>query len=377
MNENPLRKLESYRQSIWLDFISRGAIDSGQLNRWIQEDGVSGITSNPSIFEKAIAETHEYDSAIRATAGGQKPVEDLFQALAIEDIQRAADLLRPIYDQTGAGDGYVSIEVSPGLAHDTQGSISEARNLWKSVNRPNVMIKIPGTREGLPAIRQMLGEGVNVNITLLFGLPRYREVTEAFLGGLEDLAASGRKPLNQAASVASFFLSRIDVLIDPMLDKIIQGGGPNAEIAKSIQGQVAIASAKVAYQMYQEIFQSARFKKLDAQGAHTQRLLWASTSTKNPNYSDVKYVDALIGPDTINTVPVETLDAYRDHGHPMLTLNSDVDQAYRVLDQLATLGINLDAITQQLEDEGVDKFKKSFDQLMESLKKSRSAVMER
>lgn len=375
MSENPLKKLEAYGQSIWMDFISRGTINSGQLARWIQQDGVSGMTSNPSIFEKAIVESHDYDASIRAMAGDQKPVEDLFQAMAVEDIQRAADLFRPIYDKTQGVDGYVSIEVSPGLAHDTQGSIDEARKLWKMVDRPNVLIKIPGTREGLPAIRQMLGEGVNINITLLFGLPRYREVAEAYLGGLEDLLASKRKPLNKAASVASFFLSRIDVLIDPMLEKMIQEGGPKADKAKAVHGQVAIASAKVAYEMYHEIFQSARFQKLAQQGAHPQRLLWASTSTKNPNYSDVKYVEALIGPDTIDTVPVETLDAYRDHGKPSNTLEQNTDQAHRVLNHLAELGISLDAVTQQLEDEGVKKFEKSFTQLMDALKKSRSEVM--
>lgn len=376
MSENPLKTLEAYGQSIWMDFISRGVIDSGQLSRWIQADGVSGMTTNPSIFEKAIGESHDYDASIRAMVGEQKSVEEMFQSLAVEDVQRSADLFRPIYDRTGGGDGYVSIEVSPGLAHDTQGSITEARKLWSWVNRPNVMVKIPGTREGLPAIRQLLGEGVNINITLLFGLPRYREVTEAYLGGLEDLLASQRKPLKNAASVASFFLSRIDVLVDPMLEKIMQDGGPKAELAKNVHGQTAIASAKIAYQMFHEIFSSGRFQKLSAQGAHTQRLLWASTSTKNPNYSDVKYVDALIGPDTIDTVPVETLDAFRDHGHPDVRLDKDVDQAHRVLDQLAELGISLDAVTQQLENEGVEKFIKSFGQLMDSLTKSRSVVIQ-
>lgn len=374
MGENPLKILESYGQSIWMDFISRGVIDSGQLSKWIQEDGVSGMTTNPTIFEKAIGETHDYDAAIRVLAGEQKTVEEMFQSIAVEDVQHSADLFRPIYEKTGGGDGFVSIEVSPGLAHDTQGSIAEARKLWAWVNRPNVMVKIPGTKEGLPAIRQLLGEGVNINITLLFGLPRYREVTEAYMGGLEDLLASQRKPLKNSASVASFFLSRIDVLVDPMLEKIMQAGGLKAEQARNTHGQTAIASAKVAYQMYHEIFNSGRFKKLAAQGAHTQRLLWASTSTKNPQYSDVKYVDALIGPDTVDTVPVETLDAFRDHGHPAVRLDRDVDQAHRVLDQLAELGISLDAVTQQLEDDGVEKFIKSFNQLMDTLTKSRTVI---
>ena len=294
MNKNPLLGLETFGQSVWLDYLRRNALDNGEIQGLIRDDGVSGLTSNPSIFEKAIAGSHDYDSAIRTMALEGKSIEEIYQALTVEDIQHAADLFRPIYDRLEGGDGFVSLEVSPKLAHDTAGTIAEARRLWTAVNRPNLLIKVPGTREGLPAIQQLIGEGINVNVTLLFGLPRYKEVAEAYLTGLETSSASG-KPLNRIASVASFFLSRIDVLIDPMLEKLRLEGKPVAEIVAGLHGQVAIASAKVAYQIYQEIFGSERFQKLSKQGAHSQRLLWASTSTKNPEYSDVKYVETLIG----------------------------------------------------------------------------------
>ena len=374
MNSNPLIALEALGQSIWTDFIRRSSIESGELKRWIEQDGVSGVTSNPTIFEKAIGGSHDYDDAIRALALQGKSIEAMYEMITVEDIRGAADLFKPVYERTGGGDGYVSIEVSPGLAHDTQASIEEARRLWALVDRPNVMVKVPGTRAGLPAIRQLIGEGININITLLFGLERYREVVDAYLGGLEDLQAKG-KPLDRAASVASFFLSRIDVLLDPQLEKIARAGGPKAELARSLQGQVAIASAKVAYQIFQEMFASERFQKLARQGARPQRVLWASTSTKNPAYSDVKYVEALIGPQTIDTIPVETLDAYRDHGHPQRTLDKDVDQAYRVIEDLASLDFSLAETTQQLEDEGVEKFVASYNQLMDTLTKRRAEAL--
>ena len=301
-----------------------------------------------------------------------KSIEEIYQALTVEDIQHAADLFRPIYDRLEGGDGFVSLEVSPKLAHDTAGTIAEARRLWTAVNRPNLLIKVPGTREGLPAIQQLIGEGINVNVTLLFGLPRYREVAEAYLIGLETLAASG-KPLNRIASVASVFLSRIDVLVDPKLEKLRLEKGPAAEIVAGLHGQVAIASAKVAYQIYQEIFGSERFKKLSKQGAHSQRLLWASTSTKNPEYSDVKYVETLIGRETINTIPVETLNAFREHGKPASRLEEGTQEAYRVLEGLHQAGIDLDASTQELEDEGVTKFSQAFEKLMAALQEKRAA----
>ncbi|MGE5222546.1 MAG: bifunctional transaldolase/phosoglucose isomerase [Omnitrophica WOR_2 bacterium] len=375
MNENPLLKLESFGQSIWLDYIRRGTLTSGELKKYIDEDGVSGVTSNPSIFEKAIAGSHDYDESIRVLALEGKSAEEMLQDLIVEDIQRTADLFRPMYKRLNGRDGFISLEVSPLLAHNTAGTIDEARRLWGLVNRPNLMIKVPATREGIPAIRQLIGEGINVNITLLFGLPRYREVTEAYISGLEDLAAKG-KPLESIASVASFFLSRIDVLIDPILEKHIQAKDAQAQDAERELGQVAIASAKVAYEMYREIFGSERFRKLAGRGARTQRLLWASTSTKNPAYSDVKYVDALIGPETIDTVPVETLNAYRDHGNPAPLLGQDLAGAHQVLDRLPSLGISLDAVTQQLEDEGVEKFAKAFDQLGEALKNKRNEALQ-
>lgn len=374
MPENPLRKLEAYGQSIWMDFIRRGTISSGELKKWIDEDGVSGVTSNPSIFEKAIGGSHDYDHAIHSLAVQGVSVDEIYQAVTVEDIQRAADLFRPQYDRLDGKDGFVSIEVSPHLAHDTEGTIAEAQRLWDAVNRPNLMVKVPATRAGIPAIRKLIADGLNINITLLFGLPRYREVIEAYLSGLADRVDRDQS-VERIASVASFFLSRIDVLVDPLLEKIIQASGEKSELAQRLKGQMAIASAKVAYRIFQEQFTSPRFQKLAAHGARPQRLLWASTSTKNPAYSDVKYVEALIGPQTINTITVETLDAYRDHGKPEPHLTEDIDQAQELLDLLPQLGIDLDAVTQQLEDEGVAKFNKSFDQLMQTLQEKSSAAL--
>jgi len=298
---------------------------------------------------------------------------EMYQRLTLEDIQMVADLLRPTYDRTNGQDGFVSLEVSPTLAHDTQGTIEEARLLWSLVDRPNSMIKVPATQEGIPAIKQLTGEGININITLLFGLPRYQEVAHAYLDGLETLESKGRR-LERVASVASFFLSRIDVLLDPLLEKKKSAHSPEADIASVLHGQVAIASAKVAYQLYKEIFSSDRFAKLAGKGARTQRLLWASTSTKNPAYSDTKYIEPLIGPDTINTVPIETLAAYRDHGQPEQSLEQDISKAYHILNKLSFVGIDLNTATQQLEDEGVDKFISASDRLMAALKEKQSAL---
>ena len=373
MKENPLLKLEDYGQSVWLDFIRRGMLDSGELLRLIEEDGVSGVTSNPAIFEKAIAGTGDYDDAIRGSARAGKSTVELYEELAVDDIQRTADLFRPLYDRTDGRDGFVSLEVSPRLAHDTAGTIAEARRLWETVARPNVLIKIPGTREGLPAIRQMISEGININVTLLFGLPRYREVTEAYIDGLAERSSRGL-PLRQVASVASFFLSRIDVLADSLLEQKVVKGDVTADHAAALRGEVAIASARVAYQIYKEIFSGDRFRALATQGACCQRVLWASTSTKNPAYSDLKYVEALIGPETVNTIPLETLNAYRDHGNPASRLEDGVDEARRVLDRLPEVGIDLAAVTQQLEDEGVEKFVKPFDMLLERLHEKLIAV---
>jgi len=368
MKENPLKKIEALGQSIWLDYIRRDLITSGRLRRLIEEDGLRGMTSNPSIFEKAIAESNLYDRDIRDMALNKKDVKAIYEALSQRDVQSASDEFRPLYDRTDGKDGYVSLEVNPHLAHDTKGTIEEARRLWAALNRPNVLIKVPATSDGLPAIRQLISEGINVNVTLLFGLPRYRQVAESFIAGLEARADQG-KPVNHIASVASFFLSRIDTLVDPLLEKFIEPGDKKTEIAKKVHGQVAISSAKAAYQIYKEIFDSDRFKKLAGSDARVQRLLWASTSTKNPDYSDVKYIEELIGSDTVNTVPLETINAYRDHGDPQLRLAQDVGEANWIMAQLQELGISIDKVTQQLEDEGVKKFDKPFDKLMEALTK--------
>jgi pyruvate kinase len=366
MKNNPLRQLETLGQSIWLDYIRRDLIASGGLRRLIEEDGLRGMTSNPSIFEKAIADSHDYDEEIRALALAGKDANAIYETLSQRDVQSAADEFRPLYDRTDGQDGYVSLEVNPHLAHDTRETTEEARRLWAALNRPNVFIKVPATAEGLPAIQQLISEGINVNVTLLFGLPRYGQVVEAYIAGIEARAAQG-EPVKQVASVASFFVSRIDALVDPLLEKLIAQGGKEADLAKRARGQVAIASAKTAYQIYKEICGSDRFKKLAAQGARSQRLLWASTSTKNPDYSDVKYIEALIGPDTVNTAPLETLDAYRDHGEPKTGLEQDVEEARRVLERLPELGISIDKVTRQLEDEGVEKFNQPFEKLMAAL----------
>jgi len=365
---NPLRKLEELGQSIWIDFIRRGMISSGELRRLIEDDGVSGVTSNPSIFEKAIVDSHDYDSAIHSMAIAGKKIEEIYQTLTVDDIQSVADLLRPTYDRLQGADGFVSLEVSPQLAHDTQGTIAEARHLWTEVNRPNAFIKVPATSEGLPAIQQLISEGINVNITLLFGLSRYRQVAEAYMAGLETRAAQG-KSVKNVASVASFFLSRIDTLLDPLMDNLFSSDRKKTDIAKKAHGQVAIASAKAAYQIYKEIFGSTRFKKLVDKGVRVQRLLWASTSTKNPDYNDVKYIESLIGRDTINTVPLETINAYRDHGDPKSRLEQEVKEAADIMKRLPELGINIDKVTQRLEDEGIKKFNESFDKLMQALTK--------
>jgi len=368
VKNNPLKQLGTFGQSVWLDYIRRDLIASGELRRMIEENGLRGMTSNPAIFEKAIADSHDYDGHIRAMALGGKGAEAIYETLSQRDVQSAADEFRPLYDRTNGKDGYVSLEVNPHLAHDTNGTIHEARRLWAALSWPNVFIKVPATAEGLPAIQQLISEGISVNVTLLFGLPRYRQVADAYIAGIEARAAQG-KPVKHVASVASFFVSRIDAMVDPLLEKRIAQGGPEADVAKEVHGQVAVASAKMAYEIYKEIFGGARFRKLADKGARAQRLLWASTGTKNPDYSDVKYVEALIGPDTVNTIPVETLDAYRDHGDPQARLEQDVQRAGQVLERLSELGISIDKVAQQLEDEGVEKFNKPFDKLIETLAK--------
>ena len=373
MQQNPLLKLQSLGQSVWLDYLRRGLIASGDLGRLVAEDGLRGVTSNPSIFQNAISGSHDYDQQIAELVAEGRSAAEVYEAIAVQDIRSAADVFRPTYDALGGRDGFVSIEVSPSLAHDADGTIREARRLWGEIARPNVLIKVPATREGLVAIRRLIGEGINVNVTLLFGLPRYREVVDAYLGGLEDLAGAGGE-IGRIASVASFFLSRIDTAVDPQLERMMLGSGEMAELARRAHGQVAIASAKMAYSTYKDIFTSDRFSALKSRGARPQRLLWASTSSKNPAYSDVKYVEPLIGPDTVNTMPTETLNAYRDHGDPAPRLTEGLDEAKAVLEGLPSLGIQLDEVTANLEAEGVRKFADAFSKLISALDQKRPSI---
>jgi transaldolase len=364
--QNPLLKVKEFGQSIWLDYLSRTLIHSGQLQQLIENDGLSGVTSNPAIFQKAIGQSDAYDPDVRRLSREGKSAVEIYEGLAIGDIQEAADLLKSVHEQSQGMDGYISLEVSPALARDTEKTIEEVKRLWRAVARKNVMIKIPGTTEGLRAIAACTGEGINVNVTLLFGLDRYREVTDAFMNGLEERARRGGD-LTSIRSVASFFLSRIDVLLDPQLQDKEKAGGKFQAPAQELRGQVAIASAKIAYEIYKEIFSGVRFRTLERQGARRQWLLWGSTSTKTKEYSDVKYVEALIGPETVNTMPLETLEAYRDHGSPERRLDRDVEAAHSVMRRLGTLGIDINQITQQLEDDGIEKFAKPFDELMREI----------
>lgn len=370
MKKNNLQALTAFDQSIWLDYIRRDLISSGELQRLIKEDGLRGMTSNPAIFQQAITGSHVYDEEIQKLVLAGKDERSIYETISQQDVQEAADLFSSVYQETSGKDGYVSLEVNPHLAHNTKGTITEARSLWETLNRPNVLIKVPATEAGLQAISMLISEGININVTLLFGLPRYRQVAEAYISGIEERLALG-KSVEQIVSVASFFISRIDTIVDPLLEKIIAEGCEAAQLAQQILGKVAIASAKMAYQSYKEIFGSERFKKLAEQGANTQRLLWASTGNKNPAYGDVKYVEALIGAETVDTIPIATLDAFREHGEPRLSLEEDVQGAARVLQSLQVLGISLAKITQQLEDEGIEKFNKPFDELMAALASSR------
>ena len=374
---NPVKALESHGQSVWLDFLARGFIAKGDLKRLIDNDGVKGVTSNPSIFEKAIAASDEYDASIgNALKRGDKSVAELFETVAVEDIQQAADVLRPVYDRLDGHDGFVSLEVSPYLATDTRATIAEAERLWKTVHRKNLMIKVPATPEGLPAIEHLIGEGINVNITLLFSQKVYLQVAKAYLAGLEKYVAKGGDP-SHVASVASFFVSRIDTLADKQLDEKIAKANDPTEKARlaALKGKVAIANAKLAYQEYKQLFAGAPWDKLAAKGARPQRLLWASTGTKNKDYSDVLYVEELIGPNTINTMPPATLDAFRDHGKVRDTLEEDIDGARQVLAELEKSGISLDAITEELITDGVKLFADAADKLYGAVASKRASVL--
>jgi transaldolase / glucose-6-phosphate isomerase len=370
-SQNPLKELARYGQSVWLDYIRRSLITTGELARLIREDGLRGVTSNPSIFEKAISGSTDYTAALEELSKSSGlDATAVYERLAVKDIQDAADALRPVYEQTNRRDGYVSLEVSPYLAHKTQETIAEARRLWKAVGRENAMIKVPGTPEGIPAVRQLISEGININVTLLFAQEVYEQVAEAYLAGLEEFVKRGGDA-RRIASVASFFISRIDTLIDAQLAARVKTAKSPAEQSalRSLQGKVAIANGKLTYERYKQIFGNPRWKALADRGAQTQRVLWASTSTKNPAYSDVLYVEELIGPDTVNTIPPATFDAFRDHGHARATLEQGIDAARHTMGNLAQAGISMKAATDQLTEQGVQLFSEAFDKLLEAVEK--------
>jgi len=369
---NPLKDLLKYGQSVWLDYIRRNLLTSGELKRLIEEDGLRGMTSNPAIFEKAIADSTDYNDILRSLQSRTDlDAKARYEILAIRDIQDAADALRPVYDSSKRRDGYVSLEVSPYLARDTQGTLEEARRLWKTVNRENVMIKVPGTAQGIPAFQQLISEGININVTLLFSQDVYKQVAEAYIAALEQAASRGLD-LSKIASVASFFVSRIDNSIDATVSERLKNSKDprEQEQLKSLLGKVAIANAKQTYAKYQNIFSGDRWQALASKGAQTQRVLWASTSTKNPKYRDVLYVEELIGPDTVNTIPPATLDAFRDHGHARASLTEDVEGANRVMETVTKLGISMKEVTDKLTDDGVRLFAEAFDKLLEAVEKN-------
>jgi len=372
---HPLPMLAQLGQSIWLDYIHRTMLADGELKALIERKGVRGVTSNPTIFEQAIGGSDAYDAAIARLAPGL-PAVAVYEALAIDDIRAACDLFQPIYDMSGGNDGFVSMEVSPRLANQTAATLAEAKRLWQAVDRPNVMIKIPGTREGLPAIRDAIAAGLNVNVTLLFAVARYEAVIDAYLSGLEQRIAAGQS-IERVRSVASFFVSRVDTEVDKRLDAIVAAGGAAAARAGALRGTIAVANAKLAYQTYTAHFEAPRFRQLMARGAAVQRPLWASTGTKNPKYSDTLYVDNLIGPDTVNTMPPKTLEAFAEHGIARRTVDDGVDAARAELAALAEVGVSLDDVTALLEAEGVKKFADSFTELLAAVEAKRAHVASR
>jgi transaldolase len=374
MNTNPLKQLARLGQSVWYDYIRRDLYTGPELSRLIEEDGLAGMTSNPTIFQKAIAETELYDDDVRRAAAEDKEPFAIFDQLAIEDVRRAADVFRPVFDAERGADGFVSIEVGPRLANDTEASIAEAHRLWTACDRPNVMVKIPGTAAGVPAIRRCLADGVNINITLLFSVSRHREVMEAFLSALEERVAAG-KPIDNLASVASFFVSRVDTNVDKKLDRIAkEESGARAEEARALRGKAAIANARLAYQAFLEVFRSERFAGLEKKGARIQRPLWASTSTKDPAYPDLYYVEALVAPDTVDTMPPETFAAYRDHGDPAVRIFDELVEANETFRRLSALGIQEADVSRELEVEGVKKFSDSYDSLVKTLAEKEKAM---
>ena len=370
--KNPLKTLLDYGQSMWLDYIRRDLFTSGKLKQMVANDGLRGMTSNPAIFEKAIADSSLYDDMLKALSSrNDLDATGRFEQLAIRDIQDAADTLRPVYQESNFRDGYVSLEVSPYLARKTRETMDEARRLWKAVDRENVMIKVPGTAEGIPAIRQLISEGININVTLLFAQEVYEKVAESYVAGVEDLAKRGGN-LKKMAGVASFFISRIDSLVDSMLnDRLKQTTDASQQaLLSSLLGKVAVANGKLTYQRYQRIFSGPRWEALAAKGAQTQRVLWASTSTKNPKYRDVIYVEELIGPDTVNTMPPATIDAFRDHGQVRNSLTEDLPGAQKVMDDLGRAGISIKEVTDKLTDDGVKLFADAFDKLLAAVEKN-------
>jgi transaldolase len=365
MTKSRLQQLSELGQSVWIDFLSREMLQTGELERMMRADAVVGVTSNPTIFQKAISQGELYDEQIRACLDELEEPKEIFWRLAEKDVGDACDLLRTVWDAGHGQDGYVSIEVDPNLARDTEGTIAEARRLHAAIDRPNLFVKIPATKEGLPAIEEMIASGKNINVTLIFSLERYAEVVDAYIRGVERLVASGGDP-SQVASVASFFVSRVDTETDKRLDEL---GGHD-----ELKGKLAIANAKLAYQRYKQLFSGARWEPLGAKGASKQRCLWASTSTKNPAYRDVMYVEELIGPETVNTMPEETIRAFQDHGEVALTLERDLDEATRLFEQLADAGIDYDDVVRVLEEEGVQKFADSFAELLDGIRAKRGEL---
>ena len=369
---NPLRRLKDFGQSVWLDYIRRDLLSSPEFRRMIDEDGLDGMTSNPTIFDKAIDGSKDYDAQLKELVRANKGIDDIYEALTTTDIKAAADKLRPIYDSSEGRTGYVSYEVSPLLAHNTDGTVAAAHRYFKMIDRPNLMIKVPSTPAGIPAIEQLISEGRCINVTLMFCRKHYDDVANAYIRGLERRAQAGQ-PLDRIASVASVFVSRVDTLIDKMIDTKLKAN-PN-EASASLRGTAAVANAKLIYQRFVELFHSDRFKPLAAKGARVQRPLWASTGTKDPKYSDIKYVQELIGPDTVDTMPPATMDAYRDHGDPRLTLTEGVDKTHEIQKHFAAVGIDFNEVGETLQKEGVESFAKSFEDLIGVIKKRRDTVL--
>jgi len=367
MTPNRLHQLHAAGQSIWLDYIDRTMLANGELARRIRDDALTGMTSNPTIFEKALAEGHAYDEQLAAAATEGMTAWELFELVETDDVRTACDIFAGVYESTKGADGYVSIEVSPGVAHHADATVEEGHRLWKTVGRPNVMIKVPGTDEGAKAVQRLIADGINVNVTLLFSVDAHRRVIEAYLQGLEERAAAGQ-PIDRISSVASFFISRVDTEIDKRIDAMSgPAGGETAQRLAAFKGKVAVANAKLAYQLFRELFSGPRWSALRNQGARLQRPLWASTSTKNPAYRDVMYVEELIGPDTVNTMPLQTIEAFRDHGHVTRTVDTHVDAERRLLAELEEAGISMQEVTSKLLVEGLASFQKSFDSLIAGL----------